>query len=131
MSEAAKQRVRDQYEDLAPGDEPPWPLEGMTALNDALFEIIPVVQAEGTLFAAVEINERGEATSVSFHSLPTSRTGATEAEMQQLYALPLIKTRYKPALCKGTPCAMALPITQEITLSKVPEKAGPRIEQRR
>lgn len=131
LSDAAKQRVRDRYEDLAADDEPPYPLEGMGALGKSFSEMIPTLQLEGTLFAAVEINEKGEATGVSFYSLPISHAGATEAEVRQTYALPLVHARYKPALCKGVPCAMAFPVLQEISLTKRSEKAGPRIEQRR
>lgn len=131
LSDAAKQRVRDRYEDLAPDDEPPYPLEGMGALGRLFSEMIPTLQLEGTLFAAVEINEKGEATGISFHSLPISHAGATEAEIRQTYALPLVKARYKPALCKGVPCTMAFPVLQEISRSKRPEKAGPRSERRR
>ncbi|MES2885135.1 MAG: hypothetical protein V4709_10040 [Pseudomonadota bacterium] len=126
LSDSAKQRLRDKYEDLAADDEPPYPLEGMDAISDALDKMIPVIQPEGTLFAAVEINEKGEATGVSFHSLPTSHAGATEAQMRQLYALPLVNARYKPALCKGKACNMAWPIMFEITRVKTPERAGPR-----
>ncbi len=131
LSEAAKQRVRDRYEDLAPDDEPPYPLEGMGTLQSALAKIVPTLQLEGTLFAAVEINEKGEATGVSFHSLPISHAGATEAEIRQLYALPLVQARYKPALCKGTPCAMAVPIQHEISRFKTPDRAGPDTGHRR
>jgi len=108
--DAAQQAiVRDGYETLPESYEPPYPEKGLmpiyTAINQALDSSSKVVM--GDLLAGAQVDEEGQVQNVSFY-IP-----ATE-DLMKLAAFSLMKTRFKPALCNGQPCAMEFPLYIDI-----------------
>ncbi|AXI01953.1 hypothetical protein [Aquirhabdus parva] len=94
--------VKNQYEKLGDQDEPPYPINGMKPLMNDIVRIQSAVLASGDLFAAVSVDAKGDGQSVKFYQIP-------DPEMTNPIAFVLLKTKYKPALCSGQPCAMDFP----------------------
>jgi hypothetical protein len=89
----------DNYESMAPGDEPPYPLYGVRHLVSPLVSYAETSQATGPLVAAVEVDSKGNAVSVTVFKSP-------DAEMSRIVSGALAFEKYKPAKCHGEPCAM-------------------------
>lgn len=94
---------KSQYEVMGNGDEPPFPLEGLVAIYEPLKKGMEKLGSLGSLEMHVEIDATGEAREVKVLHSPDSR-------MTRYAASVLMLTKYKPALCAGVPCAMAMPI---------------------
>jgi len=98
-----KAELRSLYTSLGPDDEPPFPLEGMKPIFGALKQAEHVLQARGELNMAVTVGPDGKAAKVEDYG------GVNDKQMTELAQQVLLLTKYKPGLCKGTPCAMMFP----------------------
>lgn len=96
-------RVKAQYERMEASDEPPFPIDGLGPLYKAISKGQQILHASGVLDIHVQINSKGEATSVSMVKSPSD-------EMTRYVAHVAMLTKYKPAVCSGQPCAMPFPI---------------------
>lgn len=108
MSAEQKQAVRAAWPMLDANDEPPYPLEG----TKELFTWISRAQNErvvtGELLMKVHVDREGNATSVRVLASP-------DEKMRDFVAALAMKQKYSPALCQGTPCAMAYPLSLRFT----------------
>jgi hypothetical protein len=95
--------VKSEYEAMRPLDEPPFPENGLLPLFEAMREIQRKLLAEGDLTMFVDVDAKGEATSVSVIKSP-------DARLTQAMASILMAVKYKPAVCKGQPCGMSFPL---------------------
>jgi len=95
--------VRSAYEAMRPLDEPPYPIDGLKPVFEALREVQRKVLAEGELSMFVDIDPLGQATAVSVMKSP-------DPKLTQVVAAVLMLTKYKPAVCSGRPCQMAYPL---------------------
>jgi hypothetical protein len=95
--------VKSQYEQMSPGDEPPYPLNGPRGIYRKLSDGQGKRQAKGLLSLVVDVDSRGEATAVSVLASP-------DPEFNQYAAGVLMNAKYKPARCNGAPCAMQYPV---------------------
>lgn len=101
-----QQRIlKSAYVEMGEGDEPPFPLEGLGPLYTAIAKANQLAGAAvGKLEMDVFIDEAGQPTKVELVKSPDTRLATHVATIAML-------TRFKPALCKGQPCAMGFPIS--------------------
>jgi len=100
---------KSQYEDLGPGDTPPFPVRGLKNLYKAMAVVQRKHQARGKLTMFVQIDKTGRATSVSVIASPDPLLTKDVAAIVML-------EEYTPALCSGVPCAMDFPFRVSFTL---------------
>ncbi len=102
LSAAQVAYIRDQYDGLAPDEEPPYPQEGMQAifrLVDKSADQIIGRSDKGPLVAVAKVDDRGVVTSVAVFKTPGASVTAAIS-----YAL--MNTPFKPARRNGAPVAM-------------------------
>ena len=96
---------RALFTNLAEGDEPPYPAEGLLPVAKSIvFALSDGTVGEGDLFMTVHVDENGEAKSTSVYATPSSRVSREAATV-------LMKIKYKPAVCSGKPCSSEFPFT--------------------
>jgi hypothetical protein len=99
LTPAEKAVLFDDYEGLAPGDEPPYPLFGLRHLVKPLVTFAETWNPVGPLVAAVDVDSKGNAVDVTIYKSP-------DAQVSRIARGALAFETYKPALCKGQPCRM-------------------------
>jgi hypothetical protein len=110
LSAAQLAYFRDQYDGLAPDEEPPYPQEGMRAivrLVDRSVDQIIGRSDKGPLVAVAKVDDQGVVTSVSVFKSPGAPVTAAIS-----YAL--MNTPFKPARRNGAPVAMDYVISVEL-----------------
>lgn len=95
-------QVRARYEQMGEGDEPPYPLRGFGALMRPLVQAQQKIGDDGLLVLFVDIDANGDATKVEVMQTPSS-------QIARIAAAIAMETKFKPALCRGQPCAMGFP----------------------
>jgi hypothetical protein len=103
-----KDELHKMYVSLAPGDEPPFPLDGIKPIFSAIKKAQRIRQARGELNMAVTVGPDGKATKVEDFG------GVYDEQMTEIAQQVLLLTKYKPAVCKGTPCTMQFRFTQKL-----------------
>jgi hypothetical protein len=98
LTSEERQVVRDEYVRLGARDEPPYPREGMTPILSEVARIQRTNRGPGLLHLAVRVDARGEPQGVAILSTP-------DVPIAHGVSYALMKTRYKPAMCDGAPCA--------------------------
>jgi hypothetical protein len=96
--------VHSWYEHIEPGDEPPYPAEGLAVLIDAIREGQEKLQVRGELELAGTVGPAGNVTKVEVLKSPNW-------DMGQFAGTVFLMTRFKPAICKGRPCQMQFPLS--------------------
>jgi hypothetical protein len=91
--------LAQDYESLSPGDEPPFPLYGVRHLIRPLISFAENWNPVGSLVAAVEVDSKGDAVTVTVYKSP-------DPEITRIASSALAVEKYKPAECKGQPCRM-------------------------
>jgi hypothetical protein len=91
--------VKSQYDPMADGDEPPYPLHGQGQIIEAIRKAATYYQPEGLLKLVATIGADGSVQGVSVITSPDSRMTLAAARI-------LAAAKYKPAVCGGTPCKM-------------------------
>ncbi len=94
-----KAMVRAEYDSVGPTDEPPYPKYGLSEVADAVARMPRRESIQGDVVLTVHVDERGDAKSVSIYKTP-------DAKLSNLVALILTRSKFKPGLCEGRPCAM-------------------------
>jgi hypothetical protein len=95
-------KVRSQYETMADGDEPPYPLRGTGTMVRPLAQAQQTIEDEGMLVLFIHVDAKGEATKVEVIKTPSERIARVAAAIA-------MATKFKPAVCHGQPCAMGYP----------------------
>jgi hypothetical protein len=98
LSEEQKNSLKSVYENMGPQDEPPYPIKGLRKIMKAFVTIGDSLRAEGKVHLLVDVDSRGNATSVSALKVP-------DPEIARYMANVLMVEKYKPAVCAGHPCA--------------------------
>ena len=99
LSPEQKGVVRAQYDSVGLNDEPPYPKYGLSDVADAVARMPRRESLEGEVILTVSVDERGNAKSVSIYKTP-------DPKLSNVVAATLTRTRFKPGLCEGRPCAM-------------------------
>jgi hypothetical protein len=97
------------YESMGPGDEPPFPIEGIKPIFNAIKKAQYKINARGELNFAVSVDADGKATKVEDYG------SSNKPEMSELAGSILLMTKFKPAICGGKPCAMQFPFRLRLT----------------
>ena len=98
-----KKYFHSMYESVAPGDEPPFPLEGMKSIVSAITKAQAKLKAQGDLSLVVTVGPDGAAKEVADFSSVNDR------EMAKFAASVLLMTKFKPAICAKAACTMQFP----------------------
>jgi hypothetical protein len=101
--------VKQPYLALEEGDEPPYPLRGLQPIYDWLKQAQNKVRVEGELRLDVLVGKDGNALSVK-------TIGSPSPEITKFATLVVSKEKYKPAVCRGTPCEMIFPFSMKFVL---------------
>lgn len=103
-----KEILHAQYENIAPGDEPPFPEKGIKPIFNAISNAQHILQARGDLSMTVTVGPDGKAVQVEDFS------NVYNAQMREALQNALMLTKYKPAMCNGAPCTMQFKFTQSL-----------------
>jgi len=111
LTPAQKTEFRAMFSNLADGDEPPYPTEGLLPIAKTLAFVLSDATTplgEGELLITVRVDENGEPLSTSVYATPSSRVSREAATV-------LMSVKYKPATCAGKPCTSEFPFTARFT----------------
>jgi hypothetical protein len=108
LTDEQKAALHKMYEKLGPNDEPPFPVEGIKPIFNAVKKAQRILQSRGRLDMKVTVGPDGKA--IKVEDFGTVRTGQMTETAQQV----LLLTTYKPASCDGTPCTMQFRFTQQL-----------------
>lgn len=104
LNDAQKAELRSLYESMPPDDEPPYPLDGMKPVFNAIKSAQRKLRAKGVLNLAVTVGPDGKAKQVV-------DLGSTQnTEMTKFAGTVLMMTKFKPAVCAGKPCESQFPL---------------------
>jgi len=105
LSDGQVQIVRAGYESLPQSYEPPYPEGGIEAIYKFIDQALNSAtrQVQGEMLIGAQVDEKGLVQNVSFYLTPTQ-------DMATLAAHALMRVKFKPATCKGDPCAMEFPL---------------------
>lgn len=103
-----KEILHSMYENIAPGDEPPFPEKGIKPIFNAVSNAQYILQARGDLNMRVTVGPDGKAVQVEDFS------DVHNAQMREALQNALMLTKYKPAICKGEPCTMQFKFSQSL-----------------
>jgi len=98
-----KATVHGWYEFIAPGDEPPFPLDGLAPIYKAIDRARNIAPGQGELYLAVTVGADGKAKDVQVLK-PSSR------DITEFVASVLLLTKFKPGVCSGKKCQMQFPL---------------------
>jgi hypothetical protein len=98
--------LHSMWEGIAPGDEPPFPLNGLRPIHEAFYKAQTKLRAEGLLTLIANVSPTGEVTEVT-------TLGSPSPEMTQFAAQVMFLTKFKPAKCGAQACSMQYPIRFE------------------
>ena len=104
LSAEDRDQLNRLYERIEPGDEPPFPAEGLKPIYEAVGKAQARLLVTGKLILVVTVDSTGEASAVR-------AIGSPSEEMTKFAASVLMLTKYKPALCGGTSCRMDYPFS--------------------
>jgi hypothetical protein len=107
LTQDQKNKFKAQYQSMADDDEPPFPIDGLASLYKPIVQAQQSLLLDGPLEMEVEVDATGRAKSVSVRKSPS-------AEMTQVAAAALMFQAYKPAVCRGNPCAMVFPLRVDL-----------------
>jgi Gram-negative bacterial TonB protein C-terminal len=102
MSSEEREAVHRYYEKIETGDEPPFPTEGLRPVHSAVAKAQQKLLVTGKLVLLASVGPDGNVAEVK-------AIGSPSPEMVQAAASIVALTKFKPALCKGTPCKMDFP----------------------
>ncbi len=109
LSGTDKARLRDMYENMGPDDEPPFPARGYRSLMRAMSTVQEKLQVAGTVDMGVIVGPDGRASEIKVY-------GSSDPQLTTVIANVLVLEKYKPALCRGTPCTQEFPFRMNFTL---------------
>ena len=99
LSAKDKAAVAGDYESLAAGDEPPYPLYGVRHLLNPVIRFADMKGPSGPMLATVMVDGQGNPGKITIYRSP-------DALITKLVASQLATEQYKPAVCHGQPCTM-------------------------
>ena len=95
--------VHGWYENIAPGDEPPFPAEGTKPIHDAIRKVQARLLVRGELMLIATVEPNGDVSSVK-------AVGSPSPKMTEFASAIILLTKFKPAICSGRPCRMDFPL---------------------
>ena len=111
LSAEQQAMVDSWYPVLAPGDEPPYPLNGPAEFYKFMSRVVSRTREVGTVRVYVVVGKDGRPVSAR-------AVGLDDPAVRKLILTGAATLRYKPALCAGQPCEMAYPFNMALTLGR-------------
>jgi hypothetical protein len=110
MTAAEKAELHKDLEITNPGDEPPFPMLGYSALVRQFLGDLEFVAIEdkGELAAIADVGADGKVVAVTIQKTPSRRVAAAAT-------MALMKIKFKPAVCQGRVCAATFPVSLVVT----------------
>lgn len=102
LSAEEKNSLNQSYESMGPGDEPPFPADGLKPIHQALAKAQQKLLVRGEIVLIATVAPDGNVAQVR-------AVGSPNAEMARFASTVLLLTKFKPARCKGEPCKMDYP----------------------
>jgi hypothetical protein len=102
-------RVHALYQRIEPGDEPPFPSNGLKPVLLAISKGQSKVLAKGKLTLVADVDSTGTVKKVEIYDNP-------DPDLVKFAASVLLMTKFKPALCKGNPCSMQYPFSFQLSV---------------
>lgn len=96
--------VHSWYERIEPGDEPPYPADGLAPMFGAIQRGQQKLMVRGDLEVVVSVDSSGKAIDVQVLKSPGS-------EMAEFVGSILLMTEFKPAICRELTCQMQFPVS--------------------
>lgn len=94
---------------LAPGDEPPYPVDGPALFLKTVQKIGSRLEQKGEMYVFIVVGKDGKVVSVK-------TVGLKDAEARKAIAIAAGILKYKPGICGGQPCEMVYPYHMMLTL---------------
>lgn len=113
FSESEKAEFHALYESMPPGDEPPFPAEGLRPVFNSIKKGQQIVRARGRLNMVVNVDAAGKAVDVVDLG---GVGGANALEMTRFAGSVLLMTKFKPAVCAGKPCKSQFPFILDLRM---------------
>ena len=95
--------LKSAYVEMGESDEPPFPIGGLKTIYEPITEGQQQLLARGLFRADVEIDSDGTPIAVAVYRSPSSA-------MTRLISSIVLLSKFKPAVCSGSPCKMGFPI---------------------
>jgi len=102
LSTEQKELLNQFYESMAPGDEPPFPAEGLKPIHQVLAKAQQKLLVTGEIILIATVAADGSVSQVK-------AIGSPSTELTNFVSALLLLTKFKPALCRGEPCKMDYP----------------------
>jgi hypothetical protein len=109
LAAADRAKFDANYERIEPGDEPPFPVDGLRTLVEPLLKAQQKLLVEGPLVLVATIDAQGQVDQVKI-------IGAPSAEMAQFAGKVMLLTKFKPAVCGGHACRMQFPLRLDFAI---------------
>lgn len=98
-----KRLFKSQYDAMDEADEPPYPIGGLKDIFDPIARGQSSILQHGEVSVDIEIDAAGAAVTARVLKSPGPLAS-------QLVAGVALLAKYKPGICRGTPCAMSFPV---------------------
>jgi hypothetical protein len=112
LSPEEMSNLRGQYESMGPDDEPPFPVGGMSKIDDELMTAVRKTGEDSVVNILVTVSSQGNPESVSF-------SGYSYLQLPKYMAGYLMRQKYKPALCNCNPCRQEFFYYRDISIRPV------------
>jgi len=105
LSPDQQRMLKSRYLEMGEGDEPPYPIDGIGPLLKAFGKANEIARdGLGKLELEILVDSTGTVSKVEVLQSPGAKLAQYAATIGML-------TKFKPAVCKGTPCAMGFPVS--------------------
>ncbi len=104
--------LKGDYSAMGDKDEPPFPVDGMSKIDDELSRAVGQVHEDTSVNITVDIDSNGEPSSVSIY-------GPDGGQVAKYMAGFLMRQKYKAALCNCGPCRQAFWYQRKVTVRPV------------
>jgi len=95
--------LRGAYAEMGVSDEPPFPVGGLKTIYEPITEGQQRLMVSGTFRADVEIDAEGNPIALAVYRSPNKA-------VTKFVSSVVLLTKFKPAICGGSPCKMGFPI---------------------
>lgn len=102
LSAEEQESVKRWFPALAPGDEPPYPLNGPASFYKTVQRIVSATRQQGEIRVYVLVGKDGKLVNVR-------AIGLDDPAVRKAVSIAAGMLQYKPALCAGQPCEMMYP----------------------
>jgi hypothetical protein len=104
-----KRLVQSYYPALEEGDEPPYPIDGPKEFYMIMSKVTGALRLRGEVMIYANVGLDGKVSTIGLGGLDTPG-------LRRYAAAGAASLRYKPALCRGQPCAMRFPFRLRLSL---------------